>query len=67
MLPALLAKASTTSSKVGLAHQALAVEDDEDFLWVEIGSHDDYDRLIRGCSLGAAAAWGTVVRFGSAA
>jgi hypothetical protein len=36
------------SVRVGLAHRALAVEDGEDFLWVWIGSHDDYDRLIRG-------------------
>jgi mRNA-degrading endonuclease RelE of RelBE toxin-antitoxin system len=36
------------SARVGLAHRALAVEDGEDFLWVWIGSHDDYDRLIRG-------------------
>jgi hypothetical protein len=36
------------SARVGLAHRALAVEDGEDFLWVWIGSHDDYDRMIRG-------------------
>jgi hypothetical protein len=36
------------SARVGLAHRALAVEDGEDFLWVWIGGHDDYDRLIRG-------------------
>jgi hypothetical protein len=36
------------SVRVGLAHRALAVEDCEDFLWVWIGTHDDYDRLIRG-------------------
>ncbi len=35
------------SARVGLAHRAL-VEDGEDFLWVWIGSHDGYDRLIRG-------------------
>jgi hypothetical protein len=34
--------------RVGLAHRALAVEDGEAFLWVWIGSHDDYDRLNRG-------------------
>jgi hypothetical protein len=37
------------SMRVGLAHRALAVEDGEDFLWVWIGTHDDYDRMIRGC------------------
>ena len=36
------------SARVGLAHRALAVEDGEDFLWVWIGSHEDYDRLLRG-------------------
>ena len=36
------------SVRVGLAHRALAVEDGEDFLWGWIGSHDDYDRLLRG-------------------
>jgi len=36
------------SARVGLAHRALAVEYGEDFLWVWIGSHEDYDRLLRG-------------------
>jgi hypothetical protein len=35
------------SARVGLAHRALAVEDGEDFLWVWIGSHEDYDRMLR--------------------
>ena len=35
------------SARVGLAHRALAVEDDEGFIWVWIGSHADYDRMIR--------------------
>ena len=34
------------SVRVGLAHRALAVEDGRDFIWVWIGSHDEYDRLI---------------------
>ncbi|MCE2458423.1 MAG: hypothetical protein J4G14_11515 [Dehalococcoidia bacterium] len=34
------------SVRVGLAHRALAVEDGEDFVWVWIGNHDDYDRMI---------------------
>lgn len=34
------------SARVGLNHRALAVEDDEDFIWVWIGLHDEYDRLI---------------------
>ncbi len=35
------------SARVGLAHRALAVEDGGDFIWVWIGGHDDYDRIIR--------------------
>jgi hypothetical protein len=35
------------SARFGLAHRALAVEDGEDFLWVWIGIHDDYERMIR--------------------
>ena len=36
------------SARVGLAHRALAVEDGADFIWVWIGSHEDYDRMLRG-------------------
>jgi hypothetical protein len=36
------------SARVGLVHWALAVEDGEEFLWVWIGTHDDYERMIRG-------------------
>lgn len=36
------------SVRVGLAYRALAVEDGEDFIWVWIGTHDDYDRLLKG-------------------
>lgn len=35
------------STRVGLHYRALAVEDGEDLLWVWIGAHDEYDRLIR--------------------
>lgn len=34
------------SARVGLSHRALAVEDGIDFIWVWIGSHDEYDRRI---------------------
>lgn len=34
------------SARVGINHRALAVEDGVDFIWVWIGSHDEYDRLI---------------------
>ncbi len=36
------------SARVGLAHRALAIEDGEDFIWVWIGTHDDYESMIRG-------------------
>ena len=35
------------SARVGLNYRALAVEDAEDYIWVWIGNHDEYDRLIR--------------------
>lgn len=34
------------SARVGLSHRALAVKDRDDFIWVWIGNHDEYDRLI---------------------
>jgi hypothetical protein len=34
--------------RVGLRYRALAVEIDEGFLWFWIGSHADYDALIKG-------------------
>lgn len=35
------------SARVGLSHRALAIQDDEDYIWVWIGNHDEYDRLLR--------------------
>ena len=35
------------SARVGLNHRALAVEDGADFIWVWIGPHDEYRRLIK--------------------
>ncbi|MDE0299409.1 MAG: hypothetical protein OXN17_12320 [Candidatus Poribacteria bacterium] len=35
------------SVRVGLDYRTLAVEDGSDFIWVWIGKHDEYDRLIR--------------------
>jgi hypothetical protein len=32
---------------VGIGHRALAVQDDTDFIWVWIGPHDEYRRLIK--------------------
>ena len=36
------------SARVDLAHRALAVQDGDDFIWVWIGSHDEYERILRG-------------------
>ena len=35
------------SVRVGAAYRALAVEDGDDFVWVWIGSHGEYDRVIK--------------------
>jgi hypothetical protein len=35
------------SARVGLTHRALAVEDGDDFIWVWIGTHSDYERMAR--------------------
>lgn len=35
------------SVRVGLNYRALAVEDNADFIWVWIGAHDEYKRLIK--------------------
>ena len=38
---------SIWSARVGLHHRALAAQDADDLVWFWIGSHADYDRLIR--------------------
>ncbi|MCK5057473.1 MAG: hypothetical protein KAT34_12495 [Candidatus Aminicenantes bacterium] len=35
------------SARVGLNYRSLAVEDGEFFIWVWIGTHDDYDKMIK--------------------
>jgi len=35
------------SARVGINYRALAVEDGSDFIWVWIGPHDEYERLIK--------------------
>ena len=35
------------SVRVGINHRALAIEDDEDFIWVWIGNHEEYERMIK--------------------
>lgn len=34
------------SARVGLAHRALAIEDDGGCIWVWIGNHDEYEKII---------------------
>ncbi len=34
------------SARVGTGHRALAVPDGQDYIWVWIGTHDEYERLI---------------------
>ena len=36
------------SARVGAGHRALAVPDGQDYIWVWMGTHDQYERLIRG-------------------
>jgi len=35
------------SVRIGLNHRALALEDGEDYIWVWIGSHDEYEKMIK--------------------
>jgi hypothetical protein len=35
------------SVRAGINHRALAIEDDEDFIWVWIGTHDEYKRILK--------------------
>jgi len=35
------------SARVGVHYRALAVRDGENFIWFWIGSHADYDKLLR--------------------
>ncbi len=35
------------SARVGLGYRALCVRDGDDLIWFWIGSHADYDRLLR--------------------
>ncbi len=35
------------SARVGINYRAIAVEDGLDFIWVWIGPHDEYQRMIK--------------------
>ncbi|MDW7681963.1 MAG: hypothetical protein SCK70_15480 [bacterium] len=34
------------SARVGLTYRALAIKDGHDFIWVWIGTHDEYEQMI---------------------
>ena len=36
------------SARVGIGYRALAVEDEQGFMWVWIGTHGEYDKILRG-------------------
>ncbi len=38
------------SVRVGMNYRALAFKDKEDLIWVWIGTHDEYDKMIKGMS-----------------
>ena len=35
------------SARVGMGYRALAYEDGDDFIWVWVGTHDEYMRMIK--------------------
>jgi hypothetical protein len=35
------------SVRAGISHRALALEEGGDFIWIWIGSHDEYSRVIK--------------------
>jgi len=35
------------SARVGLDHRAIAVKDGDDFIWVWVGTHDEYKRMVK--------------------
>lgn len=35
------------SARIGLNYRALAVKDGEDYIWVWIGTHDEYEQILK--------------------
>jgi hypothetical protein len=35
------------SVRITMNHRAIAIRDDNDFIWVWIGKHDDYEKMIK--------------------
>jgi hypothetical protein len=38
------------SARIDLDYRAIAIEDGSDFIWVWMGSHNEYERMINGTS-----------------
>ncbi len=38
---------SFCSVRIGLNYRALAIKDGEDFIWVWIGNHDEYEKMLK--------------------
>lgn len=38
------------TARIGMDYRVLAVEDGNDFIWVWIGTHDEYERMIKDMS-----------------
>jgi hypothetical protein len=35
------------SARIELNYRALAIEDESDFIWIWIGTHDEYERMLK--------------------
>nr|WP_323274734.1 hypothetical protein [Limnoraphis robusta] len=35
------------SARIGLNYRALAVQDGQDYIWVWIGTHDEYEQILK--------------------
>ena len=35
------------SVRIDLSHRALAIKDDEGYIWIWIGNHDEYEKIIK--------------------
>ncbi|MFB2937845.1 hypothetical protein ACE1B6_21560 [Aerosakkonemataceae cyanobacterium BLCC-F154] len=35
------------SARIGLNYRALAVQDEQDYIWVWIGTHDEYEQILK--------------------
>ncbi|MBT4732815.1 hypothetical protein HOB87_12730 [Candidatus Woesearchaeota archaeon] len=35
------------SARIDIVHRALAVKDNEGFIWVWLGHHDEYDKILK--------------------